>query len=199
MSAVSHYLSGSPQCYQRVAEEIRSTFASVDEIRLGPKLNSCIFLRACVDEALRLSPPGGAAFWRKVETGGASIGGEFISEGCEVGVGVYALHHHPDYWDDPLTYKPERWLSGKSRGKDSDARLPYFPFNIGSRSCVGKPLALSQIMLTYARLFWEFDFRGRQNELDSLDVDGPTTTEYVLKEHVSGQSKGPILCFKVRG
>ncbi|TGJ79518.1 hypothetical protein E0Z10_g9255 [Xylaria hypoxylon] len=200
MSAVSHYLSGSPRCYRRVAEEIRSTFTSADEIRLGPKLNSCVFLRACIDEALRLSPPGGASFWRRVEPGGSSIGGEFIPEGCEVGVGVYAMHHHPGYWVDPLTYKPERWLVDKSKAKEADVRLPYFPFHIGARSCVGKPLALNQIMLTFARLFWEFDFQRAGKGLDSPGIDDEENmpTEYLLKEHVSGQGNGPILCFKVR-
>ncbi|KAI8630111.1 cytochrome P450 [Xylariaceae sp. FL1651] len=202
MSAVSHYLSESPRCYRRVAEEIRTTFGAAEEIRLGPKLNSCVYLRACIDEALRLSPPGGASFWREVETGGASIGGDFLPEGCEVGVGVYAMHHHPDYWVDPFVYKPDRWLDNKSRTKEqTDLRLPYFPFNIGGRSCVGKPLALSQIMLTYARLFWEFDFRKAESDLDPWKTgidDDAIPTEYVLKDHVSGQNEGPILCFKAR-
>ncbi|KAI0200273.1 cytochrome P450 [Astrocystis sublimbata] len=195
MSATAHYLSGSPHCYKRAVEEIRSTFASVDEIRLGPKLNSCVFLRACIDEALRLSPPGGSSFWRRVDHGGAFIGGEFIPAGCEVGVGVYAMHHHAKYWDDPLTYKPERWLSDTEKAKEPDARSAYFPFHIGSRSCVGKPLALNQIMLGYARLLWEFEFRREGTGADSEDS---VSDEYVLTEHISGQGKGPILCFKAR-
>ncbi|KAI8944009.1 cytochrome P450 [Xylaria longipes] len=110
MAAVSYYLSGSPRCYQRVAEEVRRTFTSVDEIHLGHKLNSCVFLRACIDEAMRLTPPGGSSLWREVERGESIIGDDFIPEGCEVGVGVYAIHHHPDYWKDPFSYRPERWL-----------------------------------------------------------------------------------------
>lgn len=138
MAAVSYYLSGSSGWYQRVAEEIRTTFSSVDEIRLGPKLNSCVTLRACIDEAMRLSPPGGSSLWREVEKGGALIGGDFIPKGCEVGVGVYAIHHHPDYWEEPFSFKPERWL--KEAARQTDAKQAYAPFNIGPRSCVGKPL-----------------------------------------------------------
>ena len=142
MAAVSYYLSGSVRCYRRVAEEVRSTFMSVDEIRLGQKLNSCVFLRACIDEAMRLTPPGGSSLWREVERGGSIIGDHFIPEGCEVGVGVYAIHHNPDYWADPFTYKPERWLRvANGSNRSTDAKQTYVPFNIGSRSCVGKPLA----------------------------------------------------------
>ncbi|KAI0421807.1 cytochrome P450 [Xylaria grammica] len=201
MSALSHYLTGSPQCYYRVADEIRQTFKSLDEIHLGAALNSCVFLRACIDEALRLSSPGGATFWREVEAGGASLGGDFIPGGCEVGVAVYTIHHDPRYWVDPFAYKPERWLNNGTKAKEQmRSRPPYFPFNIGSRSCVGKPLAISQIMLTYARLLWEFDFRradaepATQGRMD----DGAEPSEYTLKDHVAGRGEGPILCFKPR-
>ncbi|KAH8165547.1 hypothetical protein CIB48_g2708 [Xylaria polymorpha] len=203
MSALSYYLSGSPRCYDRVAEEIRTTFKSSDEIRLGPVLNSCVYLRACVDETLRLSSPGGATFWREVEAGGSSFGGDFIPEGCEVGVAIYTMHRHTSYWDDPFAYKPERWLSGRGKTREqTDSRLPYFPFSIGSRSCVGKPLAINQIMLTFARLFWEFDFRRADVDPDSgVGNDGSDDVrlpEYVLTEHVAGRGEGPVLCFKER-
>ncbi|KAI0877838.1 cytochrome P450 [Hypoxylon argillaceum] len=205
LSALSYYLSSSPRCYRRVAEEVRRTFKSSDEIRLGPKLNSCVFLRACVDETLRLSPPGGATFWREVEAGGASFGGDFVPGGCEVGVAVCTMHHHPGYWVDPFAYKPERWLNDRGKAKDQvDLRLPYFPFSIGSRSCVGKPLAISQIMLTYARLFWEFDFRKAETSPHAWEMRGngedndAEFPDYTLKEHVAGRGEGPSLCFKAR-
>lgn len=201
MAAVSYYLSGSSGWYQRVAEEIRTTFSSVDEIRLGPKLNSCVTLRACIDEAMRLSPPGGSSLWREVEKGGALIGGDFIPKGCEVGVGVYAIHHHPDYWEEPFSFKPERWL--KEAARQTDAKQAYAPFNIGPRSCVGKPLALAQQMLTFSRLFWEFDFRRASDSAESWGAEGDGNgdapfEEYILRDHLTGQNNGPILCFRPR-
>ncbi|KAI0405763.1 cytochrome P450 [Xylaria palmicola] len=197
MSALAYYLSGSRRCYRKVAREIHKTFESSDEIRLGAKLNSCVFLRACIDEALRLSPPGGATFWREVEAGGGVFGAEFIPEGCEVGVAAYTMHHHPSYWVDPFVYKPERWLAPKDKSKGYvGSRLAYFPFSIGSRSCVGKPLAMSQIMLTFARLFWEFDFQRARNERD--DDTQLTLAEYALKDHVTGRGEGPVLHFRAR-
>jgi cytochrome P450 len=176
-----------------VAEEVRTTFSSVDEIRLGPKLNSCVYLRACIDETLRLAPPGGATFWRVVETGGTSIGGTFIPEGCEVGVGTYIMHHHPSYWDKPFSFTPERWLEDRGASK-----APYFPFNIGNRGCVGKPLAIAQLMLSFARLLWEFDFRRAETD-QSLDLNDAQSSdderfeEYVLRDHIVGQANGPIM------
>ncbi|CAG8980246.1 hypothetical protein HYALB_00009828 [Hymenoscyphus albidus] len=63
LSATFFYLSRNPVSYQRLAAEIRSTFTSGDEI-CGAKLASCTYLRACIDEALRLASPVSGILWR---------------------------------------------------------------------------------------------------------------------------------------
>jgi cytochrome P450 len=200
LASVSHYLTGSSRCYRRATEEVRTTFASADEIHLGPKLNSCVFLRACIDEALRLSPPGGSALWREVDSGGASIGGEFFPQGTEIGVATYTIHHNPNYWDDAFSYTPERWLrlaDEKATPTVTSRRRPLVPFSIGPRSCVGKPLAYAQTMLTLACMLWEFDMRRADSE-EGWEAKDTTPTEYELKEHITAHKKGPVLCFRPR-
>lgn len=199
LAATAHYLTGCSAAYRRAVEEVRSTFKSIDDIRIGPKLNSCAFLRACIDEALRLSPPGGAALWREVESGGALIDGNFIPEGTEVAVGIYSIHHSDRYYENPFKYNPERWYrpaESEPKRKDS-GRQAYMPFSIGSRSCVGKPLALAQAMLTFSRLLWEFDIRRADSDPSwtALDVH---PTEYTTKDHVSAVKEGPVLKFTPR-
>lgn len=195
-SALSHYLASSSEWYHKVTDEIRGTFSSREHIKLGPRLNSCVNLRACLDESLRLSPPGGSALWREVEAGGAVIDGQFIAQGCDVGVGMYSIHHNARYWTDPHTFEPQRWLQD---GKQ--ARRAYVPFSSGPRSCVGKPLAIAQVMLTFARLLFEFDMR-RADSIPTWARPGDAETipaEYSLKDHVSGKGKGPWLQYRSRG
>ncbi|PYI02488.1 putative cytochrome P450 [Aspergillus sclerotiicarbonarius CBS 121057] len=191
MAAVCHYLTGSRRCYDRVAEEVRSTFASLGDIRLGPALNSCVFLRACIDEALRLSPPSGSSLWREVEGAGACVDGQWLPAGCEVGVGIYSIHHRAADWPDPFHFHPDRWL------QDAPAR-PYMPFSIGSRSCIGKPLALAQAMLTLARLFWEFDLRRADGNSEEEGEGEEEEKEYVVADHVTAGGRGPVLGFRPR-
>jgi hypothetical protein len=38
-----------------LTDEIREAFADVEEIRGGAKLNSLVYVRACIDETLRLA------------------------------------------------------------------------------------------------------------------------------------------------
>lgn len=200
MAGVAHYLTGSSSTYRKAAEEVRTTFSSLDEIVFGPKLNSCAYLRAVIDESLRMSPPGGAALWREVETGGALIDGTYVPEGTDVAVGIYSIHHHDSYWKEPLKFDPDRWyrpVNEDGTVRADTARQPYMPFSIGSRSCVGKPLALAQIMLTFSRLLWEFDLRRADNEPGWEEKD-ITPIEYKFRDHVSARKDGPVVCFKPR-
>ncbi|CAG8976004.1 hypothetical protein HYALB_00007531 [Hymenoscyphus albidus] len=57
MSALFFYLSRSPEAYSRLADEVQHTFADGDAIKGAPQLSGCRYLRACFEEALRLSPP----------------------------------------------------------------------------------------------------------------------------------------------
>ncbi|KAG6358654.1 hypothetical protein INS49_012172 [Diaporthe citri] len=198
LASVAYYLAGSPRCYIRAAEEVRTKFTSVDEIHFGPKLNSCVFLRACLDEAMRITPPGGASLWREVEKTGAVFDGAFVPAGYEVGCSIYAMHRSPKNWEDADKFLPERWLEKKNGNKEDGAaaaRQPYFPFNIGPRSCVGKPLALAEVMLTFARLLWEFDFRTDGADEMWTAAHDTEPVEYMLKDHVTGQKVGPMLRF----
>ncbi|KAL6365600.1 hypothetical protein LRP88_01600 [Fusarium phalaenopsidis] len=196
MAAMAHYLSCTEKAYRQAVEEVRAAFDSVEEIQLGKKLNSCVFLRACMDEALRLSPPGGGPPWRVIDNDkGMMINGQFVPPGCEVGSGIYAMQRSPANWEHPHRFMPERWAD------EVEGRRPYFPFNIGPRSCVGKPLAIAQIMLTFARLLFEFDFERAEEATRSkanLDMLDSQTIPYVLRDHVTGQKDGPMLRFRPR-
>ena len=74
-------------------------------------------------------------------------GPAIIPAGTQVQVLLYALHHDPEFWEDPHTFDPERWLlsdnvSAKSTfsGKKG-VREAFVPFLDGKRQCEGRFLA----------------------------------------------------------
>ncbi|KAI2618438.1 cytochrome P450 [Hypoxylon sp. NC1633] len=113
ISALFFYLSRNRHVYTKLADEIRSTFGSNFEIR-GQKLNSCHYLRACINEALRMSPPVTGTLWRQLYPDERQepfiIDGHVVPPGTEVGVCTYSLHHNEDYFPDPFVFLLERWL-----------------------------------------------------------------------------------------
>jgi cytochrome P450 len=96
MAGTLFYISRHPMAYEKVTKEIRECFASIDEIQLEAKLNSCTYLRACIDETLRMSPAAGSSLWREVQKGGITLNGAYIPEGCDVGVGFTASNTIPN-------------------------------------------------------------------------------------------------------
>jgi cytochrome P450 len=96
LCAAFFYLSRYPAAYKKLAEEIRTTFRSSDEIRSGPKLAGCEYLRACIDESLRISPPGSGTSWRELSAEDnlpepLVVDGCIIPPGVRVGVNIYTL------------------------------------------------------------------------------------------------------------
>ena len=57
IAATFFYLSRSPAAFAKVSQELRMALATLDSIRQGSILTSCTYLRACLDEVMRLSPP----------------------------------------------------------------------------------------------------------------------------------------------
>jgi cytochrome P450 len=74
------------------------------------------------------------------------LGEHAIAQGTLTFVSIYGLHRHPDLWERPNDFLPERFA-------DRSLQRPgYFPFAIGPHACLGKPLALLQ-MQTFLIMF----------------------------------------------
>ncbi|KAG0644955.1 Cytochrome P450 monooxygenase [Hyphodiscus hymeniophilus] len=194
LAATFFYLSRNKEAYTQAVKEVRSVFTSKEDIQGGAKLNSCVYLRACITEALRMSPPAGSPPWREVQKGGAMIDGKFIPQGCDVGIGTYSIQHQAQYYPEPFIYKPERWFANSSI---SDVfNRSFLAFSTGPRGCVGKSLALLELNLTMASLLWDLDFERGLGEVSSGFSCHPD--EFMMRDHITAAHEGPYLRFKRR-
>lgn len=203
LAATLFYLSENQEPYKRVCREIRQKFASLDEIKLGAQLNSCTYLRACIDEALRMSPPVGGALWREVGPGGITIGSTHLPQGVDVGTGIYSLHHNSSYFQEPFRFNPERWLDGANgvtKEQVENTRSAFHPFSSGPRGCIGKGFAYHEMTLTLSHILYQFDFY--RVERPTIGVgERPVIqghVQFLLKDHITGAKEGPELLFRLR-
>ena len=210
LAASLFYLSRYVLAYQKVTQEVRSTFSTVADIRTRPLLNKCIYLRACIDESMRMAPPVSSSPFREVEDGGITVDGYYLPSGCDVGTGIYAIHHNSAYYPDPFVFEPERWLvregdRGRNKEEVDRAHSAFTPFSKGPRSCIGKGLAVIELMSILATLLFVFDFKVADGEEGKLGagIDGATggrdrVGEYQLYDHVTAAKEGPVLQFRRR-
>lgn len=191
MSATFFYLANSPQAYRRAQDEVRSLFDSADEIRIGPKLSKLVFVRACIEEALRMSPPTGASLFREVMQDGATVNGKWFPPGVELGVPIYAIQHNPEYYPSPFEFRPERWLESEGTPKKSveAARSAYCPFSVGTRSCVGKHMAMVELTLAVAYAVYTLDFEFAPEKQQATDKRWGIEDEFKLRDHITASKE----------
>ena len=152
LAATMFYLVHNPKVLEKLAKEVRAAFEEVEEIRSGPTLSKLQYLRACIDEAMRLSPSVGGVLPRQVLPGGLEIDGEQIPEGTVVGVPTYAIHHNPEYWSQPFEYRPERWIAESGPNVTAESvslgQSAFCPFSVGPRGCIGKGTLVQTLLGT---------------------------------------------------
>ncbi|KAI0170438.1 cytochrome P450 [Pestalotiopsis sp. NC0098] len=213
MAGVFFYLARNNRCYDKLADEIRSKFKAGSEIQGGPQLSSCRYLRACIDETLRMSPPVGGTLWRETAEPDSKepfvVDGHIIPPGTHVGVNTYSIHHNEEYFPDPFTFSPERWLQSGEKPDDSEGmstkHRAFVPFSVGMRSCLGKSMAYLETSLLLAKTLWYFDFERCEGSLG--DVGGGKegapggrgrVDEFQLYDVITSRHDGPWLSFTPR-
>ncbi|KAF2737258.1 cytochrome P450 [Polyplosphaeria fusca] len=207
MAGTFFYLAHNPTALEKLTKELRETFSDVEEIVSGPKLGHCSYLRACIDETLRMTPPVAGALPREILPGGIDIDGRHIPAGVDVGVPHYAIQHNDQYYPRPFDFIPERWLSDPAanplHSKLPEAHSAFCPFSIGPRGCIGKGLAYVELTVTIARVLFMYEMRcapGTHLGAGGADLEVGRTrvNEYQIEDHFASSKDGPILEFRAR-
>lgn len=209
MAATLFYLVRNAATLHRATAEVRAAFHSVEDIHQGAPLNNCTYLRACIDEAMRLSPSVGGLLPREVLQGGITVDGELLPQGTVLGVPHYAIHHNPAYFAEPFRFVPERWLAGgegdeKALARVALAQSAFCPFSIGPRGCIGKGLAYVEMGIALARMLFMYDLRAargaRQGEggMPGAEWGREKVGEFQLRDTFTSLKDGPVVEFAKR-
>lgn len=114
------------------------------------------YLGAVIKEAMRLHPSVGLLLERHVPDGGAIICGQSIPGGTVVGVNAWVTQHDPEIFSNPEDFLPERWLDST----DDQLKLmekSFFAWGAGSRTCIGKHMATTEMTKVIPQLLREFE------------------------------------------
>jgi cytochrome P450 len=105
--------------------------------------------RAVVDEAMRLNPP--AWLITRSTTADMELGGAHVPAGSLVIVSPWIVHRHPAVWDDPESFRPDRFLAS-TQAPSPGIRTAYIPFGAGPRMCIGRDFAYAEAVLSLAMI-----------------------------------------------
>jgi cytochrome P450 len=144
-----YLLATHPEAEQKFHAELREVLGGrAPNVSDLPKLK---YTETIAKEAMRLYPPAYAVGREAIED--TEIGGYRVPKGTQLYAFQWVTHRDPRYFDEPDSFKPERW--------GAEAQIPkyaYFPFGAGPRQCIGNYFAMMEVVLLLATIGQRFRF-----------------------------------------
>ncbi|TXG58870.1 hypothetical protein EZV62_016699 [Acer yangbiense] len=165
---------------EKLYMEIKGIMNEEDEVE-EDKLQKLPYLKAVILEGLRRHPPGYLVLPHAV-TEDVELGGYTIPKNATINFTLAEMAWDPKVWEDPMAFKPERFLNGGD-GTDHDdhgdkkirevfditgsREIKMMPFGVGRRICPAVGLAMLHLEYFVANLVWSFEWKAVEgNEVD---------------------------------
>jgi cytochrome P450 len=150
-----------PEAIRKVREEIDAAVGEDSRIVSEADLPRLPYLQAAFKETLRLHP--GAPIAHRVSSAEEmAVGGFTVPPRTAVFINVWAIGRDPACWEDPLAFRPERFMpGGAAAGLEPQPRgqqFQFMPFGGGRRGCPGVGLAQQSVPAVLAALVQCFDW-----------------------------------------
>ncbi|KAJ0922514.1 putative geraniol 8-hydroxylase [Helianthus annuus] len=129
------------------------------------------YLHAVIKETMRLHLSVPLLAPHKTENQ-VKLGDYIVPKNIQILVNVWAMARDPMYWENPLSFMPERFL--KSEVDYKGQHFQFLPFGSGRRMCPGIPLAHRVVTLMVASFVYHFDWEltHPREEMDMNDIFG---------------------------
>jgi cytochrome P450 len=149
LSWTFYLLSQHPEAREKLLRELQTVLdgraPTVDDLAHLP------YLEWVINESWRILPPAWTQGRRSIEE--VELDGYHFPAGTFFIVSQWVLHHLPDIWGDPETFRPERWDPANGQKVPQGA---YFPFGAGPRICIGMPFAQMETKLLLATMLQKY-------------------------------------------
>jgi cytochrome P450 len=150
MSYAWYALASNPQVKARLHDELDRELAgqppTLETLKRLP------YTLRVMKETLRLFPP--APMYAKDVIADDVLDGYHIAKGSTMLIFPYFTHRHPDFWDEPQRFDPDRHAPEAEKARHPQA---YHPFASGQRVCLGNHFSLLETHIMLAILAHRFD------------------------------------------
>ena len=136
-----------PEWQENIYEEWKHLGEETTDLMM--RVSSSKICQQVLEESMRLYPP--AYFIDRVNITEDHFNGMQFEPGCNLLFSVYEIHRHPELWDAPSSFLPERFAEG---GRQFSSQ--YFPFGAGPRKCIGNNFAMFEMIIAVTELVSQF-------------------------------------------
>jgi len=149
-----------PEVYESLRKEVLDN--------TGPQrqeIQSLPLLSAVVREGLRISMANPTRLPHVVPAGDWTFKGAYFPAGTIVGCSATELHFNSIIFPNPRSFQPERWFNATQ-----EAQKSFFAFGAGSRSCIAKNLAMTELYMATERLVLSDVLKGARVVQEEIEI-----------------------------
>ncbi|KAJ3499068.1 hypothetical protein NLG97_g632 [Lecanicillium saksenae] len=172
LSSITYYTLSHPEIHDRLRNELKRGYEAKGSSLEYQELRALPYLTALINEALRTSNSVSGRLVRYADSVDLQYGKYSLPRGSYVSISMNDMHKDPKIFPNPEKFDPDRWLK-QSDFKHLSKHLQ--PWGRGSRFCLGKELAYTDLYLTTARLFGPecgFSFKLFETKQSDWDIFG---------------------------
>lgn len=130
------HIANTPRIYKRLHEELIQTFPDLTSIPSLLELEKLPYLKACIQESLRLSY-GLSARNPRAHDRTLQYEQWIIPAQVTISMTVFDIHHDENIFPDSHSFTPERWLDDPRTSDGSPLERYLLAFGRGPRVCLG--------------------------------------------------------------
>ncbi|MEM9412999.1 MAG: cytochrome P450, partial [Planctomycetota bacterium] len=170
-----------PEVQQKLHVEIRQILG--DEPISIEAFANLKYTRMVIDECLRLHPP----FWfeNRNTMEDVELGGHMVPKGSIVLFSRHALHRHPDFWQNPRQFDPERQHPDHPEHQRTD--YAQVPFGGGPRFCLGFNFAIMELVVIVATVFQKLHVKVAPDNRHAMSAKMTMFPKHGVKVSVSSR------------
>ena len=140
MTKMFYCLATNPKIQDKLCEELQGYLSDHDGQVNKDELASLPLLDAVINETMRLFPP--ITQHQRICTKDCVVDGLQFKKDMMIHIPIYASHRWDKFFEDPDTFKPERFFKDNA---EEIQPFTYRPFGGGPRTCIGQRFALAEI------------------------------------------------------
>ena len=162
-----------PHVQEKLFMEIKGVVGAGEEEVKEDDLQKMPYLKAVILEGLRRHPPGHFVLPHTVRED-TVLGGYLVPKNVTINFLVAEMGWDPKVWEDPMAFKPERFLSNDNKSGEvfditGSREIKMMPFGVGRRICPGLGLAMLHLEYFVANLVWNFEWKAMDGDEVSLE------------------------------
>ncbi|KAK2996341.1 hypothetical protein RJ639_025439, partial [Escallonia herrerae] len=147
--------------HPKVLEKARAEldrYVGQDRLVNEPDIPKLHYLQSIVTETLRLFPAAPLLVPRE-SSDNSTVGRFDVPRGTMLLVNAWAMHRDLAVWDDPTSFRPERFEGGENGAHK------FVPFGTGRKHCPGAGLGNRVVVLPLAGMIQCFEWERVSEEL----------------------------------